>query len=313
MAPSLIHAGHDALEQAVSGPRESTDESRKSCGVTPGAPSARALLPVVRVIMKTPSRCWAILLLAQATVHRPALAADAAADAPDAHAARSMDAVPSGVDTYTAFAGEHVLGAAALAGAQTGRQETGGTALAGGARLWVGFLERVTVQGEFGRDLEGRYSPSAAAAIRVFGDRRRGWALGTLGRYRTRGLSTIEGEVEMGLLGSYRRNKLNIDLNVVAGVGVAEEEADAESALRLSYDLSDLFRLGLEGRVRRELREERDRPSEEGEGEWDAFAGVQASFAFQRFFAMVTAGPQKQRLGDEVGVAGQLLVGGVTF
>jgi hypothetical protein len=225
---------------------------------------------------------------------------------------QTLAATPTGVDTYTAFLGERGLGASGLASASTGAGT--GTDFSGGFRLWGGFLDRMVAQGEAAKNSKGKFAPSVAIAVRVLGDRAKGWALGALGRYRTEGFSTIEGEIEGGLLGSFARKQLHLDAGVLAGVGIEEEEADAEGVLRFGYDLSRNFRLGLESRIRHELEtggEEEARAA--GESEWDMFAGAQANMTFSHFFGVLTVGPQKPRATEKVGLMLHLMVGGVAF
>lgn len=229
-------------------------------------------------------------------------------------AEQTLAATPSGVDTYTAFLGERGLGAAGLANLNSGTGE--GADLSGGARLWGGFLGRITVQGEAANNAKGRFAPSLAVAGRLLGDRRKGWAVGLLGRYRTEGFSTIEGEVEAGVLGSFAQRRLHLDAGVLAGAGIEEEEFDAEGVLRFGYDLAKVLRVGFEGRARREIEEEEGeaelRPGGEA-GEWDMFAGAQASVAFDHYFGTLTFGPQKPRMTDQVGLMVHLVIGGVAF
>jgi hypothetical protein len=230
-------------------------------------------------------------------------------------AQQTLAATPTGVDAYTAFLGERGLGAAGIGNLTTGPGE--GADLSGGVRLWGGFLQRITVQGEAAKDAKGRFAPSLAVAARLLGDRRKGWAVGLLGRYRTEGFSTIDGEVEGGILGSFARHRLHLDAGVLAGGGIEEKEYDGEGVLRFGYDLAQVLRVGFEGRVRRELgdgdeNEAQMRPVGDA-GEWDMFAGAQTSVAFDHFFGTLTFGPQKPRTTDQVGLMVQLVVGGVAF
>lgn len=190
----------------------------------------------------------------------------------------------------------------------------GATDLSGGLRLWGGFLDRMTVLGEGSKTEKGRYAPSLTVAVRVLGDRRANWGIGILGRYRTEGFSTIDGEVEAGFLGSYVKSGLHLDAGVLAGKGLEEEEADAEVLARFGYDVFPVLRLGLEGRVRHELGKEPAAATTGGDtGEWDALAGAQASVAYDHFFLTLTLGSQKPRLSEQLGFVGHVVVGGVAF
>jgi hypothetical protein len=189
------------------------------------------------------------------------------------------------------------------------------TDAAGGLRIWGSFLDRLTVQGDVVNRDSGRFRPSLAVVGRILGDRRRGWGLALLSRYRTEGLTTFEGEIEAGLLGSFAQQRLHLDLGLVAGAGLEEEETDAEAQLRFGYNFWDALRVGFEGRVRRELGEEERESavaSEHG-GEWDAFAGAQATLAWDHFFGLVTCGPLKRRTSEDAELMVHVVMGGVAF
>jgi len=246
----------------------------------------------------------------------PAVATERESEAPKAvHSPlpqRTISMIPSGVDTYTAFIEENGVGAGAV-GLADGRPESaGGNELSGGLRLWGSFVNRVVVQADVGNDAKGKFVPSLSAAVRVLGDRERGWALGVLGRYRTEGFKTVEGEIEAGLLGGFQQRRLHLDIGLIAGVGVEEEEADGELLARFGYDLLPALRLGAEVRARRELAEEEEAEAVEG-GEWDAFGGPQLTVAYEHFYSSVTAGIQKPRFTEDAGWMAQLVIGGIAF
>jgi hypothetical protein len=226
----------------------------------------------------------------------------------------TISRIPSGVDTYTAFIEEGSVGAAGV-GLLDGRPSSaGGIEARGGVRTWASFLDRVVMQAEAGHDSKSRFVPSLAVAVRALGDRERGWAFGVLGRYRTEGFTALEGEVEGGLLGGYAKNAVHLDAGLVVGVGIEEEEADGEALARFGYDVVLPLRVGFEGRLRRELREEEAEEAETVEGgEWDAFAGAQATLGFEHVFGILTAGVQKSRLAQEPGWMTQLVLGGIAF
>lgn len=226
-------------------------------------------------------------------------------------AQRTLAAVPNAVDTYTAFLGQPGVGTAGLAAVESG---TSNANLSGGIRIWGGFLNRFTAVGDASRDQKGRFAPSVALGARLVGDRQTGWGLGALGRYRTEGLTTIDGEIEGGLMGSYAKRQLHLDLGLMAGVGIEEKEADGELAFRFGYDVLDVLRLGVEARVRRELGDEAAAPPlGVKQEEWDAFGGAQASVAFNHFFGTLTLGPQKLRTSEQVGFLAHVMLGGVAF
>jgi hypothetical protein len=227
---------------------------------------------------------------------------------------RTLAAVPAGVDAFSAFVEGSAVGATAV-GSLDGRSEGDGRSRASaGSRLWVTLGNRVVAQAEAGNDASGRFVPSLTAVVRVLGDRQTGWAAAALARYRTEGFSTLEGEAEAGLLGSYARHQLHLDLGLIAGVGLEEEEADGEAVFRFGYDLVPSLRLGAEARVRRELLERpRTMPAAAEGDEWDAFAGIQGTLALGQFFGCLTLGPQKVRSSEELGWMAQLSLGGVAF
>lgn len=266
--------------------------------------------------MKTSKLVLALAVVACVVVEAaPSRAADAGAErdivTSEPLPQRTLAAVPNGVDTYTAFLGQRGVGAAGVGVIESGTTKSD---LSGGVRIWGGFLNRFTAVGDASRDQKGRFAPSVALGARLLGDRQTGWGLGALGRYRTEGLTTMDGEVEGGLMGSYAKRQLHLDLGLIAGVGVEEKEADGEVAFRFGYDVLDVLRLGVEGRVRRELGdEEAAPPAGVKQEEWDAFGGAQACVAFNHFFGTLTLGPQKLRTSEQVGFLAHLMLGGVAF
>jgi hypothetical protein len=249
-----------------------------------------------------------------ATLPASALAADVAPGEEvrrEPAAEHTLAATPSGVDSNTAMVGERGVGAAGV-----GELDVISKVDAlGGMRLWASFLNRLVVQGDAFKGENGRFRPSLAVVGRVLGDRRRGWAMGLMGRYRTEGLTTVEGEIEGGVVGSFAREGLHLDLGLAAGAGLEEEEKDAEGQLRFGYDIWRALRLGFEGRVRRELEEEAEETGGErgAGGEWDMFGGAQASVAVDHFFGVLTVGPLKRRTSEDVDLMLHLIVGGVAF
>jgi hypothetical protein len=188
--------------------------------------------------------CVAGLSVSSSLRAQPRESSTATEATPERRSERTLRRIPSGVDTYTAFIEGQSLGAAGV-GVLDGRPgEERSVDASGGIRFWGSFLDRFVIQGEAGKDAKGRFAPSVTLAARLLGDGKSGWAAGVLGRYRTEGFSTVEGEVEGGLLGGYARNRLHLDAGLIAGVGIEESEADAELLFRLGYDLAAIFRLG---------------------------------------------------------------------
>jgi hypothetical protein len=93
-----------------------------------------------------------------------------------------------------------VLGLAA-----TGQAST----LGGGVAVWGAPLERLTLIGDAQKNIYGNFSPALAAVVPLLGERRHGWSLGALGKFKVDGFASgpqrneIESELELGALISF--------------------------------------------------------------------------------------------------------------
>jgi hypothetical protein len=135
-----------------------------------------------------------------------------------------------------------------------------------------------------------------------------GFSLGALGRLKSEGFAEIEGELEVGLLGSYDAGSSHADVNLVVGKGFDEEETDGEVLLRVGRDVLGFMRVGVDSRVRYRL--SGDAPLAGGR-KWDVFAGPQVTASFDHLYAGVLAGPSTVGVVDGVGLEGMLTFGGV--
>jgi hypothetical protein len=162
--------------------------------------------------MQTFKRLLAIALVSCA-VAEPAVsrAADAGVDhdvSSEPLFQRTLAAVPTGVDTYTAFLGQSGVGAASIGVVESGKRNSD---LSGGARIWGSFVNRFSAMGEASRDQKGALRQALRLVRGLLGDRQIGWGLGALGRYRTEGLTRIDGEIEGGLMRSYAKRRLHLE------------------------------------------------------------------------------------------------------
>ena len=180
------------------------------------------------------------------------------------------------------------------------------TQLGGGLRLWATPLESFTLLAEAQRRDNGEFAPAIGLQVRFWQDER--WAFGALGRFKSEGFAEIEGEVELGLLGSYDAGASHLDLNLVVGGGFDEAETDGELALRLGQDVFGWLRAGVESRVRYRLSGDALLP---GGRKWDAVAGPQLTASFDHFFASLLTGPTSVGVVSGVGWQSMLTFGGV--
>jgi hypothetical protein len=198
--------------------------------------------------------------------------------------------------------GVSALGSGTLALSGEVRDET---QLGVGLRLWGSPLQRLVLIADVARRDNGEFAPALALQVRFWENER--WALGALGRFKSEGFAEIEGEVELGLLGSYDAGPSHLDLNVIVGRGFDEAETDGELALRVGRDVLGSLRAGLEGRVRYRLTGDQLLP---GGRKWDAVAGPQLSVGFDPFFASLLTGPTNVGVVSGVGWIGLLTFGG---
>jgi len=209
-----------------------------------------------------------------------------------------------------------VLGAPPASAPGTGLVNglTGG----GGARIWGSPIDRVTILLEVARPLDDKAcggtgkpcvpanaaKPSASVIGRLLGSREAGMALSAELTYRTDGFADFGGEVEGSVLFSPARAGFHLDSNVTAG-GAAdpdEREADGEVKLRLGYDVTPWFRMGLDGRFRYRLLGAQSLP---GNRLGDAVGGLELLFSYKHLFIAADAGPST--VGVAHGVGGTVL------
>jgi hypothetical protein len=178
--------------------------------------------------------------------------------------------------------------------------------LGGGIRLWGTPIERVTLLVEAVRRDNGELAPALTLQGCFWNDQ--SWAFGALGRFKSEGFAEIEGELELGLLGSYDAAATHVDLNAIIGRGFDEAETDGELALRVGRDVWGGLRAGVESRVRYRLTGDLALP---GGRKWDIVGGPQLSASFDRFFASLLTGPTTVGVVSGVGWEGLLTFGGV--
>ncbi|MEO6576175.1 MAG: hypothetical protein ABIP89_20135 [Polyangiaceae bacterium] len=235
--------------------------------------------------------------------------------------------VPNYAYAYTAYgATAKTLGVQAYGlGVATARQRG---IVGGGIMVWGSPVDRLTLIGDDQRDLYGSFAPSAAVIVRIVGKNGDGWSLGGLGKFKVEGFGDgkatgagtaplkrgeIESEVELGALLSYAKTGgLHFDLDAISGMGTGDDgEVDAEGRLRLGYDLTRMFRLGIDGQIRARLHGPTYLPNGRI---WDFAAGPQAILGSKNFFGSVTGGPATMGLvSDRVGWNAIASVGGTTL
>lgn len=170
------------------------------------------------------------------------------------------------------------------------------SSVGGGVRVWYTPVERLTLLVDAPRDayLQGHFAPSAAAIIHIFGKTNDGFSIANIVRYKVEGFGTdpngdIETEIESGLLFSYVRSRLHLDLNTITGFGLTEErEIDTEGRLRFVYDVTPILRLGIDGQGRYRLS---GTAKLINGGIYDFAGGPQLVIGSGRFFGAITAGP----------------------
>jgi hypothetical protein len=186
----------------------------------------------------------------------------------------------------------------------------------GGGMVWGAPLTRLTLVGDFARDVFGNFAPSAAAIVPLLGDRSGGFSLAALGKFKVEGFAMgpnkeVESELETGLLLGYDRAGWHLDLNAITGFGLGDDgEIDTEGRLRVGYDVTSAFRLGLDGQGRYRLNGTNRLP---GNRSGDFVVGPQAMLGSRHLFGALTAGPTSMGITDgdrAVGFSTVLSVGG---
>lgn len=235
--------------------------------------------------------------------------------------------VPTYAYAYTAYgATAKALGVQAYGLGLSASGQKG--VLGGGVMMWGAPIDRLTLIGDAQRNVYGNFAPSAAVVVRILGKNADGWSLGGLGKFKVEGFGNgkpigagtppskpgeIESEVEAGFLLSYAKTGgFHFDLNAVTGMGMGDDgEVDEEARLRIGYDVTRLFRLGMDGQVRARVNGRRYLPNGRI---WDFAAGPQAILGSKSFFGSLTGGPATMGLvSDHVGWNVIASVGGTTF
>ncbi len=191
------------------------------------------------------------------------------------------------------------------------------TTLGGGAMVWGAPLKRLTLIGDAQRNIYGNFSPSAAVIGHLLGDRRHGWSLGALGKFKIDGFASgphkdeVESELELGALISLAESGFNLDINLIAGRGLGDDgETDTETRLRFGRELGRLVWLGLDGQGRQRVSGPRTLPNGRS---WDFAGGPQLLVGSGSFFAVLTAGPATiGLLSTNIGFTSMLGIGGTT-
>jgi hypothetical protein len=258
----------------------------------------------------------ATLALLQSLASTAGAAEDGAAGARDVRGA-----VPIVAYSYSAFGvpagtvGGQAYGLALLG---SGQASAGG----GGGMVWGSPVERLTLIGDAALDPTGRFAPSAAALVRVFGDPQRGWSFGALGRVERAGFGLeptrtrdspdeLEPELDTGVLLSYAEYGWHADVNAIAGYGTGDDaDVDGEGRLRLARDLGRWVRLGVDGQARARLTGPKTLL---GGRTWDFAGGLQLLVGTGHVFGAMTTGPTTMNLPHGVGVSSVLSVGASTF
>ncbi len=198
----------------------------------------------------------------------------------------------------------------------------------GGISVWGSPIDRLTIIGDAQRDTFGNFAPSLAIVGRILGKRDDGWSLGALGKFKMEGFGSgkpigvgtpptkpgeVESEIEAGVLLSYaRRGGVHLDLNAVTGMGTGDDgEVDSEARVRVGYDVTSDFRLGIDGQARVRLNGPKYLPNGEI---WDFSFGPQAIVALDHVFIAATAGPTTTGLlTDHLGWNAIIAAGASTF
>ena len=190
--------------------------------------------------------------------------------------------------------------------------------LGGGVTVWGAPIERLSLIGSAERNVWGSFAPSAAAVVHLLGDRRQGWSLGGLGKFKVDGFASgpsrdeIESELELGALISFAElGGFHFDINLIAGRGLGDDgETDTETRLRFGRDLGELVWLGLDAQARLRVSGPKYLPNGRV---WDFAAGPQLMLGSGSFFAVLTAGPATMgQLSTNVGFTSMLGIGGAT-
>jgi hypothetical protein len=187
----------------------------------------------------------------------------------------------------------------------------------GGMTAWWSPIDRLTLIGDGARDIFGNFAPSATVVGRILGDPANGFSLGALAKFKVEGFAggpnanEMESEVEAGMLSSYARGGLHLDVNGIAGRGTGPEgEMDVEGRVRAGYDVAQHLRLGADSQARFRVA---GTDLLVGDRTWDFAAGPQALVTYKPFFGAVTGGPTTMNIARNIGWTAIITVGGVSF
>lgn len=180
----------------------------------------------------------------------------------------------------------------------------------GGARIWGSPVDRLTLLLEVDKRDFSAAKPSATVAVRIFGSRKVGWAIGAALTYRTEGFANVAGEIEGALLASFSKYGFHADLNGIFGAAVSEREMDAEVKLRLGYDVTKWLRIGADGRFRMKVG---DGKNLAGGRSYDVVGGPEMVFGYKYFFAALSGGPSTVGVAKGFGWGATTTVGAAIY
>lgn len=186
----------------------------------------------------------------------------------------------------------------------------------GGAMVWGAPIARLTLVGDFARDVFGNFAPSAAAIVPLLGNPVAGFSLGALGKFKVEGFAVgpnheVDSELEAGILFAYNRSGWHFDLDAITGFGLGDDgEVDSEGRLRFGYDITQIVRLGLDGQARYRLNGTERLP---GNRNGDFVLGAQTVIGSRHLYGAFTTGPSTMGITDRtVGFTALLSIGGTT-
>jgi hypothetical protein len=255
-------------------------------------------------------------LIGGATLVSPALAqqqdAPAAGRADGAPSPTIATETPTVAYTHSGFGVSQGTFGGAGYGESRGGFSPANPNFGGGVRLWWSPIDRLTLflDAERREGGERAFAPSASVQVRLLGDRKAGWALSALARYKAEAFAELGGEAEFAVLGSYARRGFHLDGNTIFGVAFEEAESDGELLARAGYDVLPFLRVGGEGRVRVRFSGDVTLP---GGRTWDMFMGPQVLGYYGAFFGALTAGPSTVGIENSVGWLANATVGGAMF
>jgi hypothetical protein len=155
------------------------------------------------------------------------------------------------------------------------------------ATLYGPVAARVTV--EYG-ERAGSLRPGGGLRVQALSQDKHGVDLTVAVLYRAEGFTEAEGEIEGVIALARRIGHWGMFANLVYGQDPEGNERDGEVRLATLYDLADL-QLGLDARLRLDLGKEGERQGKkEEEADFDAQAGVLATYALGPVALLASAG-----------------------